>query len=210
TAAIGLGVALFAGAAGGEPALVALGLAVAGAAFGFLPWNWQPARIFLGDVGSVPLGYALGWLLLSLAAAGAWAAALILPLYYLADATLTLMRRLARGERVWQAHREHFYQRATQAGRSHAAVVSLVAAAAAAPAPWPLPPFYLADAPLPLMRRLARGERVWQAHREHFYQRATQAGRSHAAVVSLVAVADTVLIALALGSARWPWAMLAA
>ncbi len=110
-------------------------VAIAGAALGFLVWNWAPARIFLGDVGSVPLGYLLGFLLLELALRGAagmrgaWQAALILPLYFLADATLTLLRRLARGERVWQAHREHFYQRAVQRGLSHDAVVWRVIAA---------------------------------------------------------------------------------
>jgi UDP-N-acetylmuramyl pentapeptide phosphotransferase/UDP-N-acetylglucosamine-1-phosphate transferase len=100
-----------------------LGAAAAGAALGFLGWNWQPAKLFMGDVGSVPLGYLLGWLLLNLAAAGYWAPALILPLYFLADASWTLLRRLARGEKIWQPHREHFYQHAVQAGRSHQAVV---------------------------------------------------------------------------------------
>jgi UDP-N-acetylmuramyl pentapeptide phosphotransferase/UDP-N-acetylglucosamine-1-phosphate transferase len=100
-----------------------LGAAVAGAALGFLAWNWQPAKLFMGDVGSVPLGYLLGWLLLNLAAAGYWVSALILPLYFLADASWTLLRRLVHGEKVWQAHREHFYQHAVQAGRSHQAVV---------------------------------------------------------------------------------------
>ncbi|MDH3702467.1 MAG: glycosyl transferase, partial [Alphaproteobacteria bacterium] len=99
------------------------------AALGFLRFNWHPARIFLGDVGSVPLGYLLGWLLLQAAAAGYWAPALILPLYYLADATITLLRRAARREKVWQAHREHFYQRAVQNGRSHARVSLAVLAA---------------------------------------------------------------------------------
>ena len=108
------------------PGLIAL--AITGAALGFLWWNWQPARIFLGDVGSVPLGYLLGWLLLSAAAAGAWAPALILPLYYLADASLTLARRLLRGERIWAAHREHAYQRAVQGGMSHAQSVRIIAA----------------------------------------------------------------------------------
>jgi len=99
-----------------------LGLTLAAAALGFLVWNWPPAKIFLGDVGSVPLGFLLGWLLLKLAAGGDWAAALILPLYYLADATITLARRAIRGERVWRAHRQHYYQRAVQGGRSHARV----------------------------------------------------------------------------------------
>ncbi len=101
-------------------------LSLAAATLGFLWWNRPPARIFLGDVGSIPLGFLLGWLLLEAARAGLWAAALILPLYYLADASLTLARRGFRGEKVWRAHREHFYQRAVQAGRSHGAVAKAV------------------------------------------------------------------------------------
>lgn len=103
-----------------------LGLAAAAAAAGFLRWNWPPARIFLGDIGSIPLGYVMGWLLLAMAAKGLWAPALILPLYYLADATLTLLLRLARGERIWRAHREHFYQRALGPDGDHGAVLMLV------------------------------------------------------------------------------------
>ncbi len=106
--------------------LDALPLLIAGATAGFLIWNWHPAKIFLGDIGSVPLGFLLGWLLLALAARGEWEAALMLPLYYLADATLTLLRRLARGEKVWRAHREHYYQQAVQNGRSHARVSAAV------------------------------------------------------------------------------------
>jgi len=86
---------------------------------GFLRWNWHPAKIFLGDSGSIPLGFLLGWLLLLLAGGGHWAAALILPAYYWADATLTLLRRAVRGEKIWQAHRQHAYQRAVQAGAGH-------------------------------------------------------------------------------------------
>jgi len=96
------------------------GLAIAAAMLGFLIWNWHPARIFLGDVGSVPVGFLLGFLLLAAAANGYWAPALILPLYHLADATITLIRRGLRGEKVWRAHREHFYQKSVQGGRSHA------------------------------------------------------------------------------------------
>jgi len=98
------------------------GLAAAGVALGFLKMNWHPAKIFMGDVGSVPLGFLLGWLLLSLAASGAWAAALILPSYYLCDATVTLVRRAARGEKIWRPHRLHFYQAAVQRGMDHGAV----------------------------------------------------------------------------------------
>jgi len=130
-AAIGAGVALLAlthleivGLGNGM-----FGAAAAAAALGFLRWNWQPARLFMGDVGSVPLGYLLGWLLLALAGSGYWAQALILPLYFLADASWTLLRRLARGEKIWRPHREHFYQRAVQAGRSHAEVALRVMSA---------------------------------------------------------------------------------
>lgn len=103
-----------------------LAAAIIGAALGFLIWNWHPAKIFLGDCGSVPMGYLLGWLLLSAAAHGHWAAALILPAYYLTDATLTLMRRARRGEPVFKAHRQHYYQQAVQGGASHARVVRLI------------------------------------------------------------------------------------
>jgi len=103
------------------------GAAIAAVSIGFLWWNWHPAKIFLGDVGSVPLGFLLGWLLLETAAAGLWAPAVILPLYYLTDATITLGRRLLRCERIWEAHREHFYQLAIQRGRSHAAVSLAIA-----------------------------------------------------------------------------------
>lgn len=108
--------------------LIALAPTLAAAALAFLCWNWHPARIFLGDVGSVPLGFLLGYLLLSLAARGAWAPALILPLYYLVDASVTLARRLCRGEMVWRAHREHFYQRALAPDGDHAAVARLILA----------------------------------------------------------------------------------
>ena len=101
--------------------------AIAGAALGFLVFNWHPAKIFLGDVGSVPLGFLIGMLLLTEAAHGQWAAALILPAYYLADATITLARRAQAGEKVWQAHRTHFYQRALRNGAPHSAVVRRIA-----------------------------------------------------------------------------------
>jgi UDP-N-acetylmuramyl pentapeptide phosphotransferase/UDP-N-acetylglucosamine-1-phosphate transferase len=91
-------------------------LALLGAMLGFAPFNRPVARLFLGDVGSLPIGLVLAWLLALVAGHGHVAAALLLPLYYVADATLTLARRLIAGERVWQAHRTHFYQRATDRG----------------------------------------------------------------------------------------------
>ncbi len=106
------------------PAVV--GAALLGAIVGFAPFNKPVARVFLGDVGSLPIGLVLGWLLLRLAAHGHLAAAVILPLYYFADATITLIRRVGRGEPFWQAHRQHFYQRATDNGLAVPAIVRRV------------------------------------------------------------------------------------
>ena len=106
------------------PTLVAT--ALLGAVLGFAPFNRPVARLFLGDVGSLPIGLVLGWLLLHLAARGQFAAALLLPLYYLADATLTLVRRISAREAFWQAHRTHFYQRATDGGFTVRAIVARV------------------------------------------------------------------------------------
>jgi UDP-N-acetylmuramyl pentapeptide phosphotransferase/UDP-N-acetylglucosamine-1-phosphate transferase len=119
-----LGVIGFIGGLPDHAVLVAL--ALLGALIGFAPFNKPVARLFLGDVGSLPLGLLLGWLLVLLAGRGHLAAALILPLYYFADASITLLRRLARGERVWQAHRTHFYQRATDNGFSVPQIVRMV------------------------------------------------------------------------------------
>jgi UDP-N-acetylmuramyl pentapeptide phosphotransferase/UDP-N-acetylglucosamine-1-phosphate transferase len=106
------------------PALVAL--ALCGAMIGFAPFNRPVAKLFLGDVGSLPIGLLTGWCLLQLAASGHLAAALLLPLYYLADATVTLARRMFNGEQIWTAHRSHFYQRATDNGFSVMQVVGEV------------------------------------------------------------------------------------
>ena len=91
--------------------------ALMGAVLGFMPLNAHPARIFLGDAGSLPLGLLLGLLLLNVASQ-APAAALILPLYYLADATVTLGCRVLKRKRFWESHREHFYQSALRKGWS--------------------------------------------------------------------------------------------
>jgi UDP-N-acetylmuramyl pentapeptide phosphotransferase/UDP-N-acetylglucosamine-1-phosphate transferase len=112
------------GAGASSAGLVAL--ALCGAMLGFAPFNRPVAKLFLGDVGSLPIGLILFWLLLMLAGRGHLAAALLLPLYYLADATITLLLRCARGERITQAHRSHFYQRATARGFSVPAVVRMV------------------------------------------------------------------------------------
>ncbi len=100
--------------------------ALCGAMVGFAPYNRPVAKVFLGDVGSLPIGLLLGWCLLQLAYEQQFAAALLLPLYYLADATVTLLRRLIRSEPFWAAHRSHFYQRATDNGFTVLHVVSEV------------------------------------------------------------------------------------
>jgi UDP-N-acetylmuramyl pentapeptide phosphotransferase/UDP-N-acetylglucosamine-1-phosphate transferase len=107
-----------------SPALVAA--ALCGAMIGFAPFNRPVAKIFLGDVGSLPIGLLLGWCLLQLASHHHLAATLLLPLYYLADASVTLLRRVIRREPFWAAHRSHFYQRATDNGFSVWRVVSEV------------------------------------------------------------------------------------
>jgi len=100
-------------------------IALCGALIGFAPFNKPVARIFLGDVGSLPIGLLLAWLL-ALLAERHLAAALLLPLYYLADASITLVWRLSKGERITQAHRSHYYQRATENGFSVMAIVARI------------------------------------------------------------------------------------
>ena len=103
-----------------------LAAALCGAMLGFAPFNRPIAKIFLGDVGSLPIGLLLGWCLLQLVYCQQFAAALLLPLYYLSDATVTRLSRLVRRERFWVAHRSHFYQRATDNGFTVWRVVSEV------------------------------------------------------------------------------------
>lgn len=110
-----------------DPATGLLAAALCGGLLGFAPFNRPTARLFLGDVGSLPIGLVTAWLLYRLAGTGALAAALILPLYHVADSTITLLRRLLRRERVWEAHRSHFYQQATTNGYSVLSVVKQVA-----------------------------------------------------------------------------------
>lgn len=115
------------GLAGALPSYgTVLALALGGAMIGFAYFNRPAAKVFLGDVGSLPIGLVLGWLLLLVAGGGHLVAAVVMPLYYLTDATITLFRRLIRREPFWQAHRTHFYQRATDKGFTTMAVVARV------------------------------------------------------------------------------------
>ena len=116
--------AAFASFGEAPPHILPIALALAGALLGFAPFNRPVAQLFLGDVGSLPIGLLTGWCLLELASYQHFAAALLLPLYYIADATITLFRRLVNGERFWDAHRSHFYQRATDNGFSVRQVVT--------------------------------------------------------------------------------------
>ena len=119
-------IVLMGGLAAMPPPATILALALLGAMLGFAPFNKPVARLFLGDVGSLPVGLLLGWLLLQLARGGEPAAALLLPLYYLADASVTLIRRIVAGEPFWRAHRSHFYQRAGDRGYSVPDIVGRV------------------------------------------------------------------------------------
>jgi len=125
----GAGIAL----AGLDPLSTLLGAALAGAAVGFLVFNWSPASIFLGDAGSGVLGYTFAALpfladgesrpaLIWLVAVSLW--------FFLSDATWTLVRRALRGERVHEAHREHLYQRLVISGWSHSRVSAILGGAA--------------------------------------------------------------------------------
>ena len=98
---------------GGQPELALLCAAVAAASLGFLFFNFPPARIFMGDVGSISLGFLAGALGLLGWRLGLWPAWFPLLVFspFIVDATLTLLRRMLSGKRFWQAHREHYYQR---------------------------------------------------------------------------------------------------
>lgn len=136
---IGFGAYAAAAQLGGDPALSAVCVAVAGACAGFLVHNFHPARIFLGDIGSIPLGFLAG----ALGVLGwrndlwpLWFPVLVFG-PFIGDATVTLLRRAIRGERIWQAHRDHYYQRMVRAGLGHRgtaciAYLAMLACAAAA------------------------------------------------------------------------------
>jgi UDP-N-acetylmuramyl pentapeptide phosphotransferase/UDP-N-acetylglucosamine-1-phosphate transferase len=120
-AVIGFGCYAWAAWRGGDQSLALTCLSVAAAALAFLAFNFHPAKVFLGDVGSVPLGFlsaALGLTGWGRGQWGLWFPVLVFS-PFIVDATVTLMRRLARRERVWKAHREHYYQRLVRMGWGH-------------------------------------------------------------------------------------------
>ena len=120
-AVIGFGAYGLAAWLGGNSEFELLAWSIAAASAGFLIFNFPPAKIFMGDAGSIPLGFLAG----ALGVAG-WLQSLW-PLWFplvvfapfIVDASITLARRLLRGERVWEAHRQHYYQRLILSGWSH-------------------------------------------------------------------------------------------
>jgi UDP-N-acetylmuramyl pentapeptide phosphotransferase/UDP-N-acetylglucosamine-1-phosphate transferase len=150
-------------------------LSLAAAAAGFLVFNLHPARIFLGDAGSVPLGFLaaalglIGWL----QQVWPWWFPLLVFSAFIADATVTLARRLARREKVWQAHRDHYYQRLVRMGWGHrktalAGYVVMIAsgatALAARDAGAAAQAAVLAAAGLAYLALVALIERSWRRH----------------------------------------------
>lgn len=113
-------------ALGAVPASVGfLALVLLGAMLGFAPYNKHPAKVFLGDAGSLPIGLLLAFMLISVAGTNL-AAALLLALYTIADSTITLFRRALNREHIFSAHRSHFYQRAVIAGMTPSQVTARI------------------------------------------------------------------------------------
>jgi UDP-N-acetylmuramyl pentapeptide phosphotransferase/UDP-N-acetylglucosamine-1-phosphate transferase len=110
-----LGVAALAGLNAVPASIGFLALALLGALLGFAVFNKHPAQVFLGDAGSLPIGLLLAFMLIAVAGTNL-AAALLLALYTMSDATVTLIRRAANREHIFTAHRSHYYQRAVIAG----------------------------------------------------------------------------------------------
>ena len=104
-----------------QPDLSLFAFSVAGAALGFLVLNFSPARVFMGDSGSVPLGFLAGGVGIDGWLRGAWPVwfPFIVFAPFVIDASATILKRIARREKFWSAHREHYYQRFIRMGNSH-------------------------------------------------------------------------------------------
>ncbi len=120
-AAIGFGALALAAWLGDAPGLAALCAAIAAAALAFLRFNFPPARVFMGDAGSIPLGFLAATLGILGARQDVWPWLFPLLVFspFIVDASVTLVRRALRGEKVWRAHRSHYYQRVVLLGASH-------------------------------------------------------------------------------------------
>lgn len=118
---IGFGAMSVAAGWAGAPDLAVFCISISAAALAFLHFNFPPAQIFLGDVGSIPLGFLAAAIGVYGEAQGYWP--LLFPVIvfspFILDASVTLLKRALRGEKVWHAHREHYYQRLVRMGWTH-------------------------------------------------------------------------------------------
>lgn len=105
----------------GNEGFALLNFCIAGAALGFLVFNFHPAKVFMGDAGSIPLGFLAATLGIHGWQADIWPVWFPVMVFspFVADATLTLIKRKMRGEKLSQAHRSHYYQRLVQMGWGH-------------------------------------------------------------------------------------------
>ncbi len=101
------------------PFIGLIGAIIGGTCLGFLFWNVPKARIFMGDVGSIPLGLWIGYGLIFVADTYGITTAFLLYAYPVIDASYTLIKRGLKREKIWEAHKEHFYQKSVQNGRTH-------------------------------------------------------------------------------------------
>lgn len=126
----GVGLVVLGSVAGGTgTALVPLGVALGGSCLGFLALNWPPARIFMGDVGAVTIGFVVSSAPLVLPHPTREAAGFTVGLllwFFLSDGAWTFLHRALRGQRVWEPHREHLYQRLCRSGWSQARVTTTI------------------------------------------------------------------------------------
>ena len=120
-AAIGFGTLALAAWLGDAQGLAALCAAIAASALAFLRFNFPPARVFMGDAGSIPLGFLAAALGILGAQQSVWSGGFPLLVFspFIVDASVTLARRGLRGEKIWRAHRSHYYQRVVLLGASH-------------------------------------------------------------------------------------------
>lgn len=127
-AALGISVVFLLAMVGHFPSQLSnYGLILASSAIGFLWWGWPPAKIHLSESGSLPFGFLAGYVLLLLLQDGYGFAAAILPAYFLCDSSITVFRRLWRNKKIFVAHRDYYYQRFLNAGKSAALSLRYIA-----------------------------------------------------------------------------------
>lgn len=104
-----------------DAVFAAINFCIAGSAAAFLLFNFYPARIFMGDTGSIPLGFLAGALGVYGWSEGIWSPWFPMLVFspFIADASVTLIKRLCQGKRIWDAHRDHYYQRLVLSGWGH-------------------------------------------------------------------------------------------